>query len=515
MIGWWVAMGKAARAWTASVLRGSRTAHRLAAVLIIVVVLGCSAAVASAATIVDVGALNTSSGPPYNDPAAANALQEVVLANGSLWANGTVSTAQAPASGPDPTATFEVDSTYSGPLGLGPGNPIINDAGVIVGSASGQTGAPIVTYWNSEHSSTFAEVSLSGLTVNGQPVVAGWLFGVDAAGNAVGYVEDAAARAGTGGAADTAGLFVPASGGVPAGQPQVISSIGGIAITALVGIGASYEDATPATCCGAVLVDRQAQTATQTNISGGEGITPGFADNGTLSGYAQVSNTQSLPTVRLANGSETNITQPSGCNNLVEAVNDSSVSVGNSQCSTGGATGTEWDASGDPTALLSEVSNGTGWSDLTPTAINDQGDVVGQGMLNGAYHGFLITTSGPPTPPVVNSTGDGAAINPSVRGCNTGNTVAGSGGQQVPECTLRAAIQTENAGNASTKTITFDIPGTAPGAIKLGSLLPLSTAAGNGDRWGKPAVRQGADSRAGGVVCSAVGRRGLSGCAGF
>jgi len=46
-----------------------------------------------------------------------------------------VSTAQAPASGPDPTATFGVDSEYDGPLGLGPGSPIINDVGVVVGGA--------------------------------------------------------------------------------------------------------------------------------------------------------------------------------------------------------------------------------------------------------------------------------------------------------------------------------------------------------------------------------------------
>jgi hypothetical protein len=57
-------------------------------------------------------------------------------------------------------------------------------------------------------------------------------------------------------------------------------------------------------------------------------------------------------------------------------------------------------------------------------------------------------------------------------------TVTGSGGQQVPECTLRAAIQTENAGSVSTKAITFDIPAGALGPIKPGSALPALTAAG-------------------------------------
>jgi hypothetical protein len=128
-------MGEADCAWTASLLSGSRTARRLAlivtaALLTMVAVLGCPAA----STITDLGALNTSAFP-YNQPVAVNALQDVVLAKGSLWVNGTVSTAQAPASGPDPTATFGVDSEYDGPLGLGPGSPIINDVGVVVGGA--------------------------------------------------------------------------------------------------------------------------------------------------------------------------------------------------------------------------------------------------------------------------------------------------------------------------------------------------------------------------------------------
>jgi hypothetical protein len=476
LIGWWVAMGKAARATAAaSLFGGGRNSCRLsvaaiASALTLVVVLGCLAASATAATIVDLG-------PGPAEPLAVNAQQEVLLSTG-LWVSGTVRTPSAPAS--DPTAYFTPGGAKSEGENAGGQEPeALSDAGLVVGSANTGARSTVPAYWASGTSSTFTELSLSGLMVNGQSAVGGELMAVDAAGEAVGAIWDQAVVSGDATAADYAGLFVPAVGGVPAGAPQAVSSVDGTQIYSLFGISASYEAAANyGDCYCGVLINRQTQTATQTDLTHTEGTSVGWADNGTMSGYLYPGDPEP-PELRLPDGTLTTLSAPSGDNVLLGDVNDSGQTVGTIAPSNGpGATGTVWDSSGNPTSLLSEVSNDAGWSELGPTVINDQGDIVGIGILNGSSENFLISAAGPPTPPVVNSTGDGGAINPSVRGCNTGNTVTGSGGAQVPQCTLRAAIETENAGNASTKTITFDIPGTAPGAIKLGSLLPPLTEAG-------------------------------------
>ncbi len=68
---------------------------------------------------------------------------------------------------------------------------------------------------------------------------------------------------------------------------------------------------------------------------------------------------------------------------------------------------------------------------------------------------------------VVNSTGDAAAEDPA-DGCDTGETI---GTDDVPECTLRAAIEAANAAGGGE--ITFDIDGTP--VIALGSPLPALT----------------------------------------
>src|SRR5438874_972811 len=70
---------------------------------------------------------------------------------------------------------------------------------------------------------------------------------------------------------------------------------------------------------------------------------------------------------------------------------------------------------------------------------------------------------------VVNSTGDGGLVYGGKYGCETDLLRGGV-------CTLRAAIEYANL-NADVDTITFNIPGTAPYTINLGSALPdLSTA---------------------------------------
>ncbi|MEZ5139250.1 MAG: right-handed parallel beta-helix repeat-containing protein [Acidimicrobiales bacterium] len=70
---------------------------------------------------------------------------------------------------------------------------------------------------------------------------------------------------------------------------------------------------------------------------------------------------------------------------------------------------------------------------------------------------------------VVNSTGDGGAIDAAERGCDTGSTI----GQQ-PECTLRAAIEAANEIGGGE--ITFDIDAAGIPSIAAASPLPTVTA---------------------------------------
>ncbi|MCB1785818.1 MAG: DUF3466 family protein [Gammaproteobacteria bacterium] len=56
---------------------------------------------------------------------------------------------------------------------------------------------------------------------------------------------------------------------------------------------------------------------------------------------------------------------------------------------------------GQMTDLNDRVAADSGWILTAATAINDAGDVVGTGLLNGQVHGFLLTAAGTP-PPVTN-----------------------------------------------------------------------------------------------------------------
>ncbi|HMB93893.1 MAG TPA: right-handed parallel beta-helix repeat-containing protein [Rhodothermales bacterium] len=74
---------------------------------------------------------------------------------------------------------------------------------------------------------------------------------------------------------------------------------------------------------------------------------------------------------------------------------------------------------------------------------------------------------------IVNSTGDAQDEDVNDGVCDTGDTVTGSDGQEVAECTLRAAIQMANLpGNMLTPLIAFDIPGENVPTIAPGEDLP-------------------------------------------
>jgi len=54
---------------------------------------------------------------------------------------------------------------------------------------------------------------------------------------------------------------------------------------------------------------------------------------------------------------------------------------------------------GAMTDLNDLLPSGSGWILTAATAINDQGDIVGSGLLNGQVHGFLLTSGQTPPPP--------------------------------------------------------------------------------------------------------------------
>ncbi|HTT95490.1 MAG TPA: hypothetical protein VMF55_12520 [Solirubrobacterales bacterium] len=110
------------------------------------------------------------------------------------------------------------------------------------------------------------------------------------------------------------------------------------------------------------------------------------------------------------------------------------------------------DPSGDPTAVWRR-SNGANM------------------IIQAAGHDAAVP------PPVVNSSGDAAAKSGGAGGCDTGQKVTVNE-KEVPECTLRAAIEAENAGSVSEKEVTFALPASAGSTITPAGALPALTAGG-------------------------------------
>jgi CSLREA domain-containing protein len=152
------------------------------------------------------------------------------------------------------------------------------------------------------------------------------------------------------------------------------------------------------------------------------------------------------------------------------------LSVNNQGEATGYTAGhaTMWQADGTPVDLNSLLPPGSGWFLQQGYVINDKGQILGIGLLHGQQAYFLLTPGAPSGELVVNSTGDLPDTNTADGVCDTGQKVT-VGGQQVAECTLRAAIQEANARQAAGKgeqTITFGIPGGGVPRIQPASALP-------------------------------------------
>lgn len=83
-------------------------------------------------------------------------------------------------------------------------------------------------------------------------------------------------------------------------------------------------------------------------------------------------------------------------------INDFDQVVGFSESSDGNRA-VMWDAaSGAIVDLNSPAVAASGWVLSSATAINNAGDIVGTGLLNGQSHGFLLTTAQVPPPPPAN-----------------------------------------------------------------------------------------------------------------
>jgi probable HAF family extracellular repeat protein len=73
---------------------------------------------------------------------------------------------------------------------------------------------------------------------------------------------------------------------------------------------------------------------------------------------------------------------------IAAAINDNNMVVGN---------GYYW-LNGTTQSLLSLLPPSTAWSDLNATAINNSGQIVGQGLINGEEHAFLMSPTAVPEP---------------------------------------------------------------------------------------------------------------------
>jgi CSLREA domain-containing protein len=399
-------------------------------------------------------------------PVGVNSSQEVAFYGGAVWKNGTIIYVQAPSS--DPTATFTATA--------------INDAGVVVGYATSGGSSYKPAYWNTSASTSFTEVSVSALMVAGQPATGGNFEAIDAAGDAVGSVWNSSGNLdggeGSSGYSNNSGLSMSGSSGVPSGSPTVLATIGGQAVYSLDGVSAGYEEANRSEVRPELLIARSTQTVTTTDISAGEATPVEMASNGTITGFVNGPGSATL-TIRLASGSESQLVWPSGYSGPAVSVNSSNTAVGWVYPISGPSSGAMpaiWSSGSPGQLLLPQVNGGSAWSNTSPTAINDQGYIVGYGTYSGTQSAFLISTK-IKVPPVVNSTADAPAADPSSGSCDTGNTVANAQGSLVPQCTLRAAIQTVNALNNQTA-VTFDIPSSTTPAITPASGLPTVTAAG-------------------------------------
>jgi hypothetical protein len=428
---------------------------------------------------------------PTGRPAVVDGHYEVPVSSSSsygLWVDGTVEAMPA-APAADPGAHFEPDA--------------INANGVLVGTTS--TSRP--AYWDSLHANQFVEVPVSGLTVNGQPGATGRLNAIDAAGEAVGQVVDGSGAA----SADYAGLFVAAAGNLPAGPPQVVTSLGSNSMFSLGGISATWEQG-PASgnAVGYVDYNRQTQDATATGFEGLEGPGGGFADTGLIAGYLSSNGGNAVPYLYRPGAGNIGYQSPSDSTPFIYDLNGGGETVGYAFPSSGSnSPGETWDINGNYTPLLSQVATAGGWTVLHPSEIDDGYDIAGTGTLNGQAHGFLLEapsraskvsvrclpqTTGSLVDTCVITVADGSGQSPALTPTGTvtvtatgGGTIAGGG-----TCGLAADATDSNA--------SCSVAYTPPANVAAATAAPIVTGTYPGDATFAPgAGSEALDCTSGGV----------------
>ncbi len=181
------------------------------------------------------------------------------------------------------------------------------------------------------------------------------------------------------------------------------------------------------------------------------------------------------------------------------AINNRGQIVGRSLSSTGNPNGAYiWLPLGDGLYNVVNLNDilpaNSPWMLVDAVDINENGDVVGHGMLNGERRpyllqtGFGLTVNSIADTPDFNDTDGNGAIDGAESGngvCDTGNQVIRSDGSTVPECTLRAAITETNFKNGP-ENILFDISGAGPHIIEPQTPLPTITDAVSIDGFTQP-----------------------------
>jgi CSLREA domain-containing protein len=447
----------------------SRSGRRLAVAVALAVtaLLGWSAAEAHASTVTDIG-----TPAQFGTPIAINSADEVLSADVSttngqtpvVWSNGNFTTLN------------------QLPLGSGEtsGNAVaaaINDSGTVVGtdcqSNSEQGPCQIVTW--AQGSSSPQVLSLTALdpSSNDDSPAADKGLSIDNEGDIGGFAQFGGSNA------QYDGVYAP--GGT---SPRLLVSGSGaeqgvVALSDVAGLG--YGSNAQFSDDGAQLFGAGMSSPQATSLCAVTGRAAGFmASDGAVVGHLWQESTgcTTTPVLQLPGGQPVPLLLGDAAASavFVTGVNAAHTVVGAISGSSG-YEATMWPVAAEPIDLNTLLPANSGWTLSSALAINNAGDIVGQGTLNGVTADYLLKIT-PVTPPVVNSAGDASAQNGGAQGCNTGATVMGTGGTSVPECTLRAAIQAENAGTVTAKTISFALPASANGTIEPTSVLPALTAPG-------------------------------------
>jgi CSLREA domain-containing protein len=360
----------------------------------------------------------------------------------ALWSGGTTTPLATPSG-----------TTYGTYLGG------VSDQGVAVGTAFSSTAATGVV-WQSPASYTTFQSPLPSM---GQAPGRAYMdiVGVDAQGELainVGNIQGDDIRQAWASSAYGTGLRALSPFGAPIGSPPQTSQTygvnGGRALFAQEPNGLPGSSSPvylgPEAGGSATLLDFQACSLAS------DGATVG------VSGAAGV--------LRLPSGKETPLALIPACRNSYPAV---SVNAAHDVIGTAPGQVPSLSSGAATIPIASLFPAGSGWSNLAPTGINDAGDIIGTGTLNGATHGFLLLKLGI----TVNDTGDTHDVTPGDGACTDSNG----------KCTLRAAIEEVNAqGSATPVDVSFNIPGGGTPTITPGSALPAVTAPVNLDASTQP-----------------------------